>query len=233
MKLWTKLLLCFLFFYFFSCTENKNKTDTPLKNTTQTKLSDKEQSPKKEKAKTIVFFGTSLTAAMNLDPADGFTNLIQEKINALNLNYKVINSGESGRTSAGGKSNIDWITSRQHIDIFVLELGANDGLRGLDLDVAYDNLQYIIDIVKKKNPKVKIVIVGMEAPPNMGDDFTKKFRAMYPKLAKENKAALIPFLLDGVAANPSLNLPDGIHPNVKGHKILAENVWTVLKELLD
>jgi acyl-CoA thioesterase-1 len=181
--------------------------------------------------KVILFFGNSLTAGMGLDPEQAFPNLIHEKISAIHGNYRVVNAGLSGETSAGGLNRIDWVLN-QSVDIFILELGANDGLRGLPLESTRENLQGIIDKVKVKYPKAKIIIAGMMVPPNMGEEYSEEFVKIYPDLAKKNKASLIPFLLHGVAGNPDLNLPDGIHPNVEGQQIVADNVWKVLKPLL-
>lgn len=184
-----------------------------------------------EGQKNILFFGNSLTAGMGLDQNQAFPNLIQQKLNEAGNNYQVINSGLSGETSAGGLNRIDWVL-KQPVDIFVLELGANDGLRGLPLGSTKKNLQGIIDKVKTKYPDARIVVAGMMVPPNMGEDYSTEFVKIYPNLAKSNEGKLIPFLLDGVAGNPELNLPDGIHPNVEGQKIVANNVWKVLKNLL-
>ena len=189
------------------------------------------QSYPAQQQKTILFFGNSLTAGYGLDPELAFPNLVQEKINAKNAGFKVVNAGLSGETSAGGLARIDWVM-KQPVDIFVLELGANDGLRGLPLEATRTNLQGSIDKVKKNPPQVKVLIAGLMVPPNMGEDYSNEFVKIYPGLAKKNQAALIPFLLDGVAGNPSLNLSDGIHPNPEGHKIIAKNVWKVLSPLL-
>jgi len=181
--------------------------------------------------KTILFFGNSLTAGYGLDPDQAFPNLIQQKINEQNGNYTVVNAGLSGETSAGGLSRIGWVIS-QPVDIFILELGANDGLRGLPLESTRENLQGIIDKVKTKYPNIKIILAGMMVPPNMGEAYSNEFIRIYPELAKKNNTKLIPFLLDGVAGNPDLNQADGIHPNIEGHKIVADNVWKVLKTIL-
>ena len=180
---------------------------------------------------TILFYGDSLTAGYGLSPEEAFPALIENKIKEQGKSWKVINAGLSGETSAGGLSRIDWIL-RQPVDIFVLELGGNDGLRGLPLDQTKKNLQAIIDKVKGRNPAVKIIIAGMMVPPNMGPEYTKQFSAVYPELAKKNKATLIPFLLEGVGGIEKLNLPDGIHPNIEGHKIVAETVWKAISPLL-
>lgn len=181
--------------------------------------------------KVILFFGDSLTAGYGLSPEEAFPALVEKKCAANGTPCKVINAGLSGETSAGGLSRIDWIL-RQPIDVFVLELGANDGLRGLPLDQTKKNLQAIIDKVKAKYPNVKIVIAGMMVPPNMGPDYAAQFKKIFPDLAKKNQATLIPFLLEDVAGHENLNLGDGIHPNTEGHKIVAGNVYEVLSPLL-
>lgn len=179
--------------------------------------------------KTILFFGDSLTAGYGLDdPADAFPGVISRRIDSLKLPYKVVNAGVSGETTAGGNSRIDW-TLKQKVDIFILELGANDGLRGIPPAETNKNLQSIIDKVKAKYPDAKLILAGMQVPPNMGPDYTNKFKGVFPAIATKNKIALIPFLLQGVGGHPDLNQPDGIHPTTKGAKIVAENVWTVLK----
>jgi acyl-CoA thioesterase-1 len=181
------------------------------------------------KVKTILFFGNSLTAGYGVDPSEAFPALIQNKIDSLKLNYKVINGGVSGETSSGGNSRADWIL-RQPVNIFVLELGGNDGLRGIPLTETKKNLQSIIDKVTAKYPGVKLVLAGMQIPPNMGQQYATEFRNLYPDLAAKNRVALIPFLLQGVGGDPKLNQQDGIHPTAEGHKIVAENVWNVLKD---
>jgi acyl-CoA thioesterase-1 len=180
--------------------------------------------------KTILFFGDSLTAGYGLSTEEAFPALVEKKFVKSGKPSKVVNAGVSGETSAGGVSRIDWIL-RQPIDIFILELGANDGLRGLPLDQTQKNLQTIIDKVKGKYPKAKVVIAGMMVPPNLGQDYTTRFQKIYPELAKKNNATLIPFLLQNVAGNEKLNLADGIHPNPEGHKIVADNVYKVINSL--
>ena len=178
--------------------------------------------------KAIVFFGNSLAAGYGLDnTADAFPNRIGARIDSLGLPYRVVNAGLSGETTAGGRSRVGWIL-RQPADIFVLELGGNDGLRGIDLNSSRENLQAIIDTVRLKNPATQIVIAGMQIPPNLGRAYTTEFREMFRELATKNKAVLIPFLLENVGGIPNLNQPDGIHPNVKGHRIVTENVWKII-----
>src|SRR5690606_4932153 len=146
-------------------------------------------------------------------------------------NYEVVNSGVSGETSAGGRSRIDWILN-QDIDIFVLELGANDGLRGVAIVETKANLQAIIDAVKTKSPTTKIILAGMQLPPNMGQDYTTQFKAIFQDLASENDVVFIPFILEDVGGLKELNQNDGIHPTAEGHKIVAKNVWEVLNEVI-
>lgn len=181
--------------------------------------------------KVILFYGDSLTAGYGLSPDEAFPALVEKKLNKSDKVATVVNAGLSGETSAGGLTRLNWVI-RQPIDIFVLELGANDGLRGLPLEQTMKNLQQIIDRVKAKYPDVKIVIAGMMVPPNMGPEYTAKFRKIFPELATKNKATLIPFLLQDVAGNEKLNLGDGIHPNPEGHRIVAENVAKVIEPLL-
>lgn len=181
--------------------------------------------------KTILFFGDSLTAGYGLSPEEAFPALVERSLNKKGKPVKVVNAGLSGETSAGGLSRIDWVL-RQPVDIFILELGANDGLRGLPLDQTRKNLQAIIDKVKAKYPKTKIVVTGMMVPPNIGKEYVADFQRIFPELAKKNSAALIPFLLLNVAGNEKLNLPDGIHPNPDGHKIVAENVMKIVEPLM-
>jgi acyl-CoA thioesterase-1 len=181
--------------------------------------------------KVILFFGDSLTAGYGLSPDQAFPALIEKKCTENAIPCKAINAGLSGETSAGGLSRIDWVL-RQPIDVFVLELGANDGLRGLPLEQTRKNLQSIIDKVKARYPAVKIVIAGMMVPPNMGPDYSAAFSKIFPDLAKKNHATLIPFLLEDVAGHQDLNQDDGIHPNPEGHRIVAENVYRVLSPLL-
>lgn len=181
--------------------------------------------------KVILFFGDSLTAGYGLSPEQAFPALVEKNCVRNGTPCKAINAGLSGETSAGGLSRIDWVL-RQPVDVFVLELGANDGLRGLPLDQTRKNLQAIIDKVKTKYPDVKIVIAGMMVPPNLGPEYTGNFQKIFPELAKKNNAILIPFLLQDVAGYERLNLEDGIHPNPEGHRIVANTVYEVLSPLL-
>lgn len=184
-----------------------------------------------ETPKVIMFFGDSLTAGYGLSTKEAFPALIEKKLNKNGKSAKVVNAGLSGETTAGGLSRIDWVL-RQPIDIFVLELGANDGLRGLPVEQTQKNLEAIIQKVKKKYPDAKIVLAGMMVPPNLGDDYTTRFGKIFPAVAKKHNATLIPFLLQDVAGDEKLNLSDGIHPNVEGHKIVANNIYKILEPLV-
>ena len=181
--------------------------------------------------KVIIFFGDSLTAGYQLDPEEAFPARIQEILDSLQLGYTVVNAGLSGETTASGRNRINWILN-QKADIFILELGANDGLRGIPLSETRENLQAMIDTVKSKNAETEIILAGMQIPPNLGQEYTSEFRTLFKDLALENEIALIPFLLEGVAGIPELNLEDGIHPTPEGHEIVAENVWRILEPIV-
>ncbi|MGB5554046.1 MAG: arylesterase [Flavobacteriaceae bacterium] len=180
--------------------------------------------------KTILFFGNSLTAGYGLDTEEAFPALIQDRLDSLGLNYTAINSGLSGETTTGGLNRLNWVLN-QNVDVFVLELGANDGLRGIPLKETRANLQAIIDLVKEKNANTEIILAGMQIPPNMGQAYTAEFKKIFPELATSNNIRLIPFLLEGVAGNPNLNLQDGIHPTAEGQKIVTNTIWKVLQEV--
>ena len=217
-------LIAGIIILFSACTDNKKPAASDQNKTTK-------ETTSVAKKKTIVFYGNSLTAGYGVSPSEAFPAIIQKKIDSLSLPYNVINAGVSGETSSGGKTRIDWIL-REPVDIFVLELGANDGLRGTPLSETKKNLQDIIDKVKAKYPGSKLVFAGMEIPPNMGQEYTTEFRNIYTDLAAKNKMTLIPFLLAGVGGEPALNQADGIHPTAEGHLIVAENVWKELQKLL-
>ncbi len=188
--------------------------------------------PDSSSQKTILFFGDSLTAGYGLDDvSEAFPGVVQNKIDSAKLPYKVVNAGVSGETTAGGKGRISWIL-KQPVDVFVLELGANDGLRGIPATETAQNLQDIVDSVKTKYPKAKLMLLGMMVPPNMGASYANAFKAVFPAIAAKNNMTLMPFLLNGVAGVPSLNQKDGIHPTAEGAKIVGNNVWQVLKGIL-
>jgi acyl-CoA thioesterase-1 len=191
-----------------------------------------EQQKEVKKKMSMIFFGDSLTAGYGLDePSLAFPGLIQVKLDSAGMDYQVINAGVSGETSSGGMERIDWILSKP-VDIFILELGANDGLRGIPIEETTKNLQIIIDKVKDKNDKARIILAGMQVPPNMGQRYTSAFRAMFTELAEKNNIELVPFLLEGVGGETELNQADGIHPTVEGHKIVAENVWPYILKVI-
>ncbi len=224
-----KIFFCLSFFFlvvFCGCGNNPKPTVGTQKDTV------KEASAKQQQQKNILFFGNSLTAGYGLeDPDQAFPAVIQHTIDSLKLPYKVVNGGLSGETTADGKNRINWLL-RQPIAVFVLELGANDGLRGIPVTETEVNLQSIIDQVKAKYPKAKMVLTGMQVPPNMGGKYADDFKKIFPRLAKKNDMQLVPFLLENVAGIRELNQRDGIHPTAKGAKIVAQNVWLVLKGML-
>lgn len=213
-----------LIMLFSACTNNEKPAGSDQNKTVKTDVT-------VAKKKTIVFFGNSLTAGYGLSPSEAFPAIIQKRIDSLGLPYQVINAGVSGETSSGGNTRIDWIL-REPVDIFFLELGANDGLRGILLSETKKNLQDIIDKVKTKYPAAKLMLAGMQIPPNMGQVYTTEFRNLFTYLSNKNEMTLIPFLLEGVGGETNLNQEDGIHPTAEGHRIVAENVWKELEKLL-
>lgn len=211
-----------------SAQDNKQSTTAPIEIASQ----EEDMTETNKKKKRIIFFGDSLTAGYGLDEEDAYPSLIQTMLDSLGLAYQTVNAGLSGETTAGGVNRIGWV-AEQPMDVFVLELGGNDVLRGFDLSATRENLQMIVDKVKAKYPDIKLVIAGMEAPPNMGPEYANEFRQVFRELAEKNDAALIPFLLADVGGIPELNLADRIHPNQEGHKIVAQTVWEVIKPLLN
>ncbi|MGI4835864.1 MAG: arylesterase [Janthinobacterium lividum] len=180
----------------------------------------------------ILFFGDSITAGLGVEPDEAYPALIGDRLDSLHLPYAAVNAGLSGETSAGGRSRIKWVLGRQAVGVFVLELGGNDGLRGLPLTATRQNLQAIIDTVRQLAPRAKIVLAGMQIPPNMGPGYTADFKKLYGELAAKNHLVLIPFLLEGVGGDPKLNQRDGIHPTPQGHRLVARTVWRTLQPLL-
>ena len=183
------------------------------------------------KGKVILVLGDSLAAGHGVDPGEAFPALLQERIKREGWNFTVINAGVSGDTTAGGLRRLDWLLQRK-VDVLLIELGGNDGLRGISPETTRANLQAIIDRAKNKYPKVRIVIAGMKMPPNLGPDYTEQFEKVFPDVAKRNNALLIPFLLEGVGGRPELNQADRIHPTPEGQRIVADNVWKVIRPLL-
>lgn len=183
--------------------------------------------------KVILFFGNSLTAGYGLEPNEAFPALIQQKLDSLGYDYRTVNAGLSGETTASGLSRLDWVLERQPVDVFVLELGANDGLRGVEPNETQQNLAAIIEKVRAANPDVSIVLAGMLVPPNMGPEYADRFQRIFPEVAQTKNVTLIPFLLEGVAGDPELNQADGIHPTIEGQQMVAKNVWKKIKPLLE
>jgi acyl-CoA thioesterase-1 len=182
--------------------------------------------------RTILFVGTSITAGLGLEPDSAFPQLIDRKLDSLRLPYDAVNAGVSGETSAGLLRRIDWLL-REPFDVVVIETGANDGLRGAPVATVRANVQQIVDRIKSSRPDAAILLVQMEALPNLGEKYTAEFRAMFPELARRNGLTLLPFLLDGVAGHRALNQADGIHPNMAGERIVAENMWRALRPVLE
>ncbi|HEY7503226.1 MAG TPA: arylesterase [Gemmatimonadales bacterium] len=179
----------------------------------------------------VVFLGTSLTAGLGLDPEQAYPAVIQRKIDSAGLAFEAVNAGVSGETSAGARRRIDWLL-RQPVSVLVIETGANDGLRGQQVDSLRANIQYIIDEARKLSPPPAIVLLGMRAPPNLGFGYARRFREVYPELAEKNDLPLVPFLLEGVAGVGSLNQADMMHPTAKGQQRMADVVWKVLEPVL-
>ncbi|MXW65006.1 MAG: arylesterase [Bacteroidetes bacterium SB0662_bin_6] len=187
-----------------------------------------------EQADTIILFlGNSLSAGAGVDPASAFPALLQHRMDSLGWNVQAVNAGLSGETSAGGLRRIDWYLQQYPVSVLVLELGGNDGLRGIPVEVTQNNLQAIIDKARNANPDMEIILAGMQIPPNLGQDYTRAFRKIYPTLTSAENTHLIPFLLEGVGGVDSLMQMDGIHPNESGHRIVAENVWDVLHPVME
>lgn len=181
--------------------------------------------------RTLLFFGDSLTAGYGLDPDEAFPALIQARLDARGGGWRVVNAGLSGETTAGGLRRLDWVL-RQPVDVVVIELGGNDGLRGLPPEQTRANLAAMVDRIRARAPRAQVVVAGMQMPTNLGPDYTQAFAKVFPAVAREKECALIPFILEGVGGVPRLNQPDQIHPTAEGHRIVAENVWRVIEPLL-
>lgn len=215
----------------FNCADSKQSKSAEEPAVTES--TEEAKTDEIKNSKTILCFGDSITAGYGLDDtSEAYPALLQQKIDSLGLNYTVINSGLSGETSAGGLSRVDWVM-QQDIDIFLLELGGNDGLRGIPLTETKNNLEQIIEKVRTKNPETKIILAGMELPPNMGQDYTSEFRAVFADIAKTQDVKFIPFILKDVGGIKELNQSDGIHPTAEGHEIVAQTVWQTLKPMIN
>lgn len=212
-------------FVFWSCgNQNTNTMDESEEN--EEVLSNERNRPTK-----IVFFGNSLTAAYGLNPKDGFTAIVERKLEKKDSSYRIINAGISGETAADGDERVEWVL-QQRIDFFVLELGLNDVFQGRSMEMIYQSLSSIIQKVKAAAPETQILLAEMELPAELGEQTNANFKAIYQRLAKDHKVALIGGFLEGVLDVPELNLPDGLHPNADGQKIIAETVWKTLAPLL-
>lgn len=188
--------------------------------------------PAEDPALRVVFLGTSLTAGLGIERAeDRWPERVGALADSAGLPVEVVNAGVSGDTSAGGLRRLDWLLS-EPVDVLVVELGANDGLRGQSPEALEENLRTIIRRTRERRPEARIVLAGMEAPPNLGADYTQRFRAVFPRVAQDTGVALIPFLLDGVAGEPQLNQADGIHPTPAGHRRIARTAWPILQPIL-
>lgn len=181
-------------------------------------------------SKTILVLGDSLSAEYGLARGTGWVSLLEKRLKAENIDATVVNASISGETTSGGKSRLTGLLEQHHPAVVVIELGGNDGLRGLSIRASEDNFRSMIDAVKKS--RAKVLLIGMQLPPNYGRDYTDRFSALYPKLAKETKSALVPFLLAGISDKPELFQPDRIHPTAQAHPIMLNNVWSQLKPLL-
>jgi len=217
-----------IFLAFIGCGEVK-PSEKALDSTPS--ITDSKTSVVADSQHVIMFFGNSLTAGLGVTPEESFPGQIAQRLDSLGYPYRVINAGLSGETTASGMNRISWVL-REKPDVFILELGANDGLRGIALEETKKNLEQIVEEVKNANPEVTLILTGMQIPPNMGPEYTETFKNLFPELAEAHDLLLVPFLLDGVGGIPELNQADGIHPTPKGHQILAENVWQVLFPVL-
>ena len=223
-SLLTNFSICFIIFsaaWATSCSTPSEKKE----------VKEGEQTAESPSKKTILFFGNSLTAGYGIDPEESFAGRIQTRLDSLEKDFRVINGGLSGETTAGGLSRLDWFLEEEPY-LFVLELGGNDGLRGIALTETKKNLLAIVDKVRAKYPNTKIILAGMQIPPNMGQEYTEEFKGIFPAVAKEKSIELIPFLLENVAGNPELNLPDGIHPTAEGHRLVMETLWPYISKAL-
>ncbi len=227
MNLRTLFPTLFLLIFIAGC-NTESTTAEPV----NTDVSEQSEPNKNTDKKVILFFGNSLTAGYGVQPDESFPARIQQRIDSLELPYIVVNAGVSGETTSGGLSRLEWVLKNQKVDIFILELGANDGLRGIPVNETRQNLMAIIDKVRSANPDVEIILAGMLVPPNMGQDYSKAYEVIFPEVAQKKEVNLIPFLLKDVGGVDSLNQDDGIHPNPVGARILAKNTLEVLEKYL-
>ncbi len=229
-----RIVLSFLILSILSCSTSSDKANAPTASSGDSKAASQSEVPtanSEEAKKKVILFGDSITAGYGLEEKEAYPHRLQMMIDDADLSYQIVNAGISGETTAAGLSRINWIL-KQPVDVFVLELGGNDALRGVDPEETYRNLSGICAAVQAKYPQAKILLTGMEAPPNLGEKYTSAFRKVYQRVAKEKQVALMPFLLESVGGVPELNQKDRIHPTAKGHAIVAKNVWKYLLPLL-
>ena len=214
--------------------ESSSAGDTaPLRSGGNAPSTELDPAQRADRGSRVVFLGTSLTAGRGLaDPTDRFTDQIQALADSAGLPFRMVNAGVSGDTSAGGLRRITWYL-RAPVQVLVLELGANDGLRGLSPDSMKANLQAVIDSTRTHYPEARLLLSGMQAPPNLGQAYASAFSSVFSELARANGGTLIPFLLEGIAGVPELNQADGIHPTPEGHRMIAQTVWRHLRPILD
>lgn len=224
MKKIVSLIPLFFLMLSISCAK---KDDTNNKASDTSKTTTAKNTP----TKNILFFGNSLTAGYGIEPEEAFPSLIQDRLDSLQYDFKVVNAGVSGETTASGNSRIDWVL-KNPLDIFILELGGNDGLRGIPAAETRKNLQSIINKVEAKYPRAQIILAGMQVPPSMGQSYANEFKKIFPELAQKNNIFLIPFLLENVGGERDFNQKDGIHPNAAGARLVAENVWVILQKAI-
>lgn len=231
-----RILICVLLLGAAACDSTPQSEQRPQSaeiSAAQTQREITESAPPADSSKAVkvLFFGTSLTAGYGLDPSLAFPNIIQKKSEGTSTPIVAINAGLSGETSAGAVRRIDWAL-KSPVDVVVLETGGNDALRALDPDSLEGNLSAAVDRIRALQPRARILLVVMEAPPNLGPQYTARFRKAYTNVAAREKLTLVPFLLDNVAGKPELNQSDGVHPNEKGEPIVADNVWKVLQPVV-
>ena len=229
------LLVMLLFASFPGCSSSPDPAPAEAPDEAPAATATSEPTPSSDDALTVVYLGDSLTAGYGLAGGQdqAYPALIASKVEALGWNVRTVNAGLSGDTSAGGLRRLEWLASRQDIDVLVLALGANDGLRGLPVDAMRENLEAIIARARAANPEVRIVLAGMMVPTNMGGAYGERFNEVFRAVAAERDVALIPFLLDGVGGVRALNQPDGVHPTAEGQRVMAETVWATLRPVLE
>ncbi|HEX6368263.1 MAG TPA: arylesterase [Longimicrobium sp.] len=223
---WWALVLPFLIFGCGDAESNQPRSDSAARNASG------DESSSDANRRIVMFLGTSLTDGYGLEREDAYPALVQQKIDSAGLPWEVVNAGLSGEKSAGALQRVRTWLIKQPFDVLVIETGANDMLTGADLDTMRANIQGIIDTVRAARPTAHIVLAGMLAAPNLGESYVRQFNGTYPGLARENQLTFIPFILEGVAAQPDLNLADGIHPNEQGHQRVAATVWKTLQPIL-